>query len=180
MKSIDSLLSRYRRMRLNEERRVKRQAIINVTPADRREQALALFEVRCMIEDTHPDYFNMATFFAGEADDAADFTEALNGHICNSTACIAGFAVARFDKDFKTGYVDQRYIDYEAKGRDLLHLTRDQANRLFFGKYGPDAEYIVNKGDLDEVTKEQALFVLDHLIATGNVRWDLATGVADA
>lgn len=67
--------------------------------------------------------FDMTTFCKGR------------GPICETSACIAGSAVALFQPDAYTRWVSDTTIlsfDFEATAQDILGLTDEQAHTLFF------------------------------------------------
>lgn len=96
--------------------------------------------------------FNMADYISEEYDGYTDMT----GHMCDTTACIAGWAAAQ------TGdFCNVR--DVGTIAREYLGLDENQANALFFG-------HPINTLMLD-VTPAQAAAVLRRLARTGVVQW---------
>lgn len=79
----------------------------------------------------NPEHFDMSSFFDGCDDDPK-----LLGK-CNTTACIAGWAI-----HLSGCPVTELDLEHDL-GRDLLGLTEDQANTLFYEDYWPG--YIYNE-----------------------------------
>lgn len=83
---------------------------------------------------------------------------------CDTVACIAGHAYL-----LATGFSLQRAIDetdagtIETVAAEFLGLSHDQASDLFFD--------LPPEMALTEVTSEQAVAALRHLLATGEVSW---------
>lgn len=91
------------------------------------------------------NYFSMAGF------------ESMNS--CRTPACICGQA------NYLRGQAVGRsfYLGNTREARDWLGLTDRQANALFF----PDTDAWSN------ISREQAIATLRHLMATGKVNWSI-------
>jgi hypothetical protein len=97
-------------------------------------------------------------------------------HTCGTTACIAGYAVllaeptlmVRDQGPFCDDYCEGDYAPSNShrgplwvKAADWLGIDDDAAEKLFVSHTSAST------------TPEQAAQVLDHLIETGNVNWDI-------
>lgn len=76
---------------------------------------------------------------------------------CGTAACIAG----RTCYMFKPDTVIDKAVDVAT---DLLDLTSREADHLFLGKY--------THGDLADISRDQAVRVLDTFIETGVISWN--------
>lgn len=74
---------------------------------------------------------------------------------CGTAACIGGWAQALY------------HARTHADIGDILGLTRDQVSRLFYPHELPD-DY-----DWSDITPTQAVRVLDHLLTTEDVDWNV-------
>jgi hypothetical protein len=114
-----------------------------------------------MIENKRPPSvqpdldFHMAMFWEAPEDKGFG-PEDPEYHTCGTSACIAGWAVATFG----SGTTNQKEIFREA--RVLLNLTEGQADGLFL------------PADPDDHATKIAPTVMRHLVATGEVDWDIA------
>ena len=84
-----------------------------------------------------------------------------SGHNCGTVACLAGH-IYHMCPELEGG-------EWDAPA-EWLGLSSLDAYRLFFGIIPDRPEEGV---PLTDITLEQALIVLEHLKATGEVRWDL-------
>ncbi len=83
---------------------------------------------------------------------------------CGTCACVAGWSIALLGPP-------RSKLDDDGLAAELLGLDMDQAVHLFFG-WAPGNPAI-------ETTPEQAVRVLDHLLATGEVDWSVADAAAE-
>jgi hypothetical protein len=129
--------------------------------------------VRDLILDA-PQHFNMSYLVynpRGRYDATLE-----NLHTCNTTACIAGWAA------YAAGYRGNDSEEIEVIAADYLGLNHEptpvviggQAGQLFY----PPVFDAAPIGDRDssgyyQATPEQAAVVLNHLIETGEVKWDV-------
>lgn len=90
------------------------------------------------IEDTEHDYawkakegknkFNMSGYATVATDN--------DGNICGTICCIAGEAVRKFDPEaFERSLKKQEDLEFQNVATDLLGITEEQGNDLFFGKF---------------------------------------------
>lgn len=85
------------------------------------------------------------------------FTEGPSENFCGTTCCMAGLIA------FELGH---KGTDYVCEGANFLEIPFEQAEELFFG-VGRERSY-----DLEKITRDQAIEVLEILRATGEVQWD--------
>lgn len=131
-------------------------------------------QLRDRIAALPPNRFNLAFWFSNESRPDFDFfigktnKEAAEGS-CGSCACIAGHALAMFAPN------EPVTPDPGLAARHLLELTFDQASALFepINSIFWDEPYLIPI-QREQVTNQQAVIVLDHLIATGEVDWRIA------
>lgn len=91
---------------------------------------------------------------------------------CGTVACLAGWTV-ELNKSLFGDWLERS--DIKGAARLVLQLSQLEANRLFV----PIEASILRHpnhpgavlGDLNDVTTEQAVKVLDHLLETGEVDW---------
>ena len=88
-----------------------------------------MLEIAEVIE-IHEEKFNMSSYFSG--DDNDQITEELQSIDCNSTACIAGWAVALVDADQWITNTTGNSVCWLETGAKVLGLTDEQAMSLFF------------------------------------------------
>lgn len=86
-------------------------------------------------------------------------------HVCGSVACIGGWGDIIFENELKalTGPIKLEYTEIG----HILGLTHQQQNQLFF----PNPEELPGKKDMSEITLDEAIQTLTHLIETGEVNW---------
>jgi len=82
---------------------------------------------------------------------------------CGTVMCIAGWASAISGRKDNPAF-------YHA--RDFLGIDPKTSRHLFYAANHPDSE--VGEGPLDDITATQAVAVLRHLAATGEVDWTIA------
>lgn len=118
-----------------------------------------------------PEKFNLGSWFSSPV----KLPTAGAFHKCGTSACIAGWALVLFAPD-EPLYM----VDVPNDAAEILGLTNEQANDLFTPERADYAGEDDRPGGvlpdplwLGDVTNEQAVKVLDHLIATGEVRWDI-------
>lgn len=87
--------------------------------------------------------FNMANFH---------FYGVVNGQMCKTPSCICGWAITLWEHE-------DEYAGTMRRGKEILDLTRKQAEELFFPY------------DCLEKTPEEAAETLRRLAATGVVKW---------
>lgn len=117
----------------------------------------AILAVADAIEgSTIPDLaFNMNYFYVPMRDVSDPIDELVEAaHGCGTVACIAGWACAVFGETF-----DPRFD----RARDILGLTAEQGEQLFFADGALDG--------LQDIPKADAVAVLRHLAETGEVVW---------
>ncbi len=103
--------------------------------------------------------FGMETFCTDEDQRAA----------CGTAACVAGWAYALEHGVKILKKADLNDIEYGAA--DFLDLSGKQASMLFYADEGNRWQDYENR-DLNEVTREQAVWALRQLAETGEVpRW---------
>ena len=85
---------------------------------------------------------------------------------CGTACCIGGHACLLAGGPTPCGYA----------ARHWLGLSPVEAEALFLGHNLIDGEFTddYDHGGLDLLTRDQAIWVLDHLIATGNIDWTTA------
>lgn len=97
-------------------------------------------------------------------EDPNDPYSPLHHNFCGAVCCIAGFTYSQFDGD--KGFC--------TAGRHLGLSTR-QYEALFYGYNWDNTNRRMGKDfDLYEITPAQAARTIRHLIATGDVKWDLS------
>lgn len=105
-----------------------------------------------------PDSFNMGRYSYTYDPN----TDEESGHVCDTPACIAGWAYAmknNFDENLN-------WIKFESgMSAEYLGLTSEQASELFYGR-----GFSAAKRDI-EVSPEEAAKTLRHLAETGEVDW---------
>lgn len=82
-----------------------------------------------------------------------------SGHDCDTVACIAGHAVFLKEKHCTSSPPSTK--NYFNTARDWLGLTDREAGYLFLGVF-------MHK-PIDGITLDDAIFQLDHMIATGEI-----------
>lgn len=125
------------------------------------------------VKDGDPLGFNM-DMWIGLAD--PDFPEHCDktGHECGSVACIAGWAHSLSQPEVKLGELLEG--DSEVEGRKWLDLNHEEAQRLFLGgvgKYDDGWDNFEALVELGLVTQADALKVLEHTVATGDIDWTI-------
>ena len=84
----------------------------------------------------------------------------MSSYHCGTSHCIAGWATWLFAEG------DARLAESPEMAQELLGLTNDQADNLFY----PPAWQLAGKF-WEEITAPHAAKVIDHLISTGEVDW---------
>lgn len=91
-----------------------------------------------------------------------------SGHNCGTVACIAGWGAAvsgvpksRMTEDF----------DAETPAMEFMGLSEDQMDHLFYAKSHP---HFSSHKNWNNITQDQAVAVLRHLAATGEVDWSIS------
>jgi hypothetical protein len=126
------------------------------------------------VEDGDLLGFNMSQFMS-EANDYE--LEDKTGHSCGTVACIAGWAATLAYKgpvnnDGYTKVIASQWLD----------LNEEESYRLFYagiGKWKEDFDDCEDGLMLDEITKDDALVILDHAILTGEIKWELVDNFED-
>lgn len=93
-----------------------------------------------------------------------------SGHNCQTTACIAGYAAVL------SGAVKPDEVDADAHepGAAFLGLAGEAADSLFFARNHP--QYRSRGSRLwERITAPEAIAVLRHLAATGEVDWSISS-----
>lgn len=111
--------------------------------------------VRNVIANLPPERFNMnywAAYVENE-DDVENIVEVL--HNCGTVACIGGWTNAIFGDETESTYDAAKH----------LGLSDRTAHSLFY-PWGISKSF-------DEITIDEAIQVLDHLIETGEVDWSI-------
>jgi hypothetical protein len=114
--------------------------------------------------------FNMRDWISDTStDEALD----LSGHDCGTTACIGGWAIARWGKSGRCKGTSvpraQKIARYESPfdvAKVLLDLDQDTASDLM----APDYR-LRGHGRLGDLTQARAVATLRHLAETGEVKW---------
>lgn len=105
-------------------------------------------------------YFNMSDWCLNEIE-VARYDARYPDNICGTPACIGGWAQAiRKQEQIESGEV--RTVDFGTDADDWLGLTEDETEALFYPE--TDAEW-------KDITREQAIAHLEHIIETGEVNW---------
>lgn len=125
----------------------------------------AIKKVRRHLGKIKARHFDMSDFFVlgdGEYTEIARKKFRTNGEAlegsCGTAACIAGHALALL---LPTEPIP---ADPEEAARKLFGLSREEGHDLFVPHYHTN----------DRTTRAQAVRVLDHLLATGEVDWNAA------
>lgn len=114
--------------------------------------------VRDTIALLPPERFNMATWGGLQTNIYAQLVDQFQlKHDCGTCGCIGGWAQALLSKKGEPE---------EFEPRDLLGLTSDEAEELFYPRLPNDRLW-------NSVTIPEAVKVLDHLIETGKVDWSI-------
>lgn len=114
--------------------------------------------------------FNMCDFLAAADQQHPDHS----GRACGTVACIGGWAYSLAKHATPPAYVE-RYSpaaqDVFDTARDFLALTEESAERLFFVEGLKSDGYGADDEDLERITPAQAVAVLRHAAATGEIDW---------
>lgn len=120
--------------------------------------------LRKMIAEAPPERFNMRCFFQAEGEPAgASPPIGWRTPHCGTAACIGGFAAIRWREG------RSRYRRLERIAADALGLNSVVADRLFYAT-GAAWRRVVGEdllGYLDEISRDDALAVLDIIIEEG-------------
>lgn len=133
-------------------------------------------QVRDMILDA-PQHFNMQHLISSKANTYQETLE--NLHTCGTTACIAGWAAYaagyRGNDNEQIEVIAAEYLGLDTGDEPFYIMVGGEARKLF---YPP----IIYRDDDDgdailyyQATAEEAAVVLNHLIETGEVKWDLVS-----
>lgn len=115
-----------------------------------------VMRVRDFLDRLPDEQFNMDDYLVWDGPEnlySMPIGRAVN--VCGTAACIAGWTQVIFDPD--------RELDDDL-ARVALGLTHPQAEALF-----------MPSGDRDKLTRKQAVTVLDHYLATGEIDWSVAS-----
>lgn len=108
------------------------------------------------------DYFRIEGRSVIAKDSVDDAIMSRISNPCGTSACIAGeaalLAKQEYENEFDT--VFENIEGVHGVAQEYLDLTGDQSFWLFFGTF--------NYGDLDTVTKKQAIEAIDFMIDNGN------------
>lgn len=111
--------------------------------------------------------FNMGCYFQeGSDDDEEPEFHDQTGHLCGTTACIAGWAIALEDGVDRLHMMSRNSANTFDRAQSILGLTYDQAEQLFLRRDHADSQ-----DDLDRTTDDQAIATLKRLAETGEVSW---------
>jgi hypothetical protein len=88
---------------------------------------------------------------------------------CNTCACIAGHTLVVLEPNARTPR-DETGIT--ARAAKLLGLSKTKAGRLFIPDFCDN--WFIENTVMENVTRKQAVRVLNHLIETGEVDWSYA------
>jgi hypothetical protein len=120
-------------------------------------------KVRDHIANLPPEHFRMdwwvATLSERGYNHKPPSREQLINHTCGTCACIGGWTMALLGKT-------EDLLGPEDDAGKLLGLSASQADKLFY-PHGTGKSY-------SEYTIPDAVAVLDHLLATGEVNWSAA------
>lgn len=132
-----------------------------------------LTQIAEWLEAGAPHKAGISQFNMNKLIDTASYTNSPNPiHGCGTACCIAGAAI-QFTQENKNLPPMDRLPAISANWQqagELLRLQDDLAYALFFGE-NLEGKWIV---DLEEVTAKDAAKVIRHLLATGEVDWNLA------
>jgi hypothetical protein len=120
-------------------------------------------KVRDHIASLPPERFDVSRFFGLGSDELPEDAEtAKAGQFvtnCGTTACVGGWTLAVLDPEHSI-------FGAPVRAAELLGIDRSEARELFYGGICVSAE------------QRQAVAVLDHLLATGEVDWSVTEQVA--
>jgi hypothetical protein len=118
--------------------------------------------------------FNMSGWVADPGEEAC--AEDHSRHMCSTTACIAGWTVALFDKvsaaEMHSMVGDHvALVGIESRATELLGLSVGQAHALFYAEGSGKL--------LEDVTPEEAIATLRDLAESEHIQWHLHCGGAE-
>lgn len=110
----------------------------------------------------HPEKFNMSEWMSENIRMLDVEAEELY-HMCGTSACIAGHAVAMFRPDINL----KEFCDFAGEGKSILGL--DDLDGAYYILFNPSKA--AHGIDVKDVTNLHAAKCLRHLAATGKVDW---------
>lgn len=138
-------------------------------------------------EKGQPERLNMSSFFS--VDPAISYDEIYtpeNGHgmradkkayenFCGTSACIAGTAAILFHDEVEKELAGS-YAGWQMRGKIALGLGYDSAQELFFARSVryPSGVQVSPDTVLDSLSIEDAIAVLQNLLDTGQVDWNVS------
>jgi hypothetical protein len=125
-----------------------------------------LQRIRDLIASQPPEALKMDAWFTGadydlkwnDEDQLVSIVIPEIEHTCGTAACIGGWAMVQLSHDLGTQDIPSP-DGFSTEARNFLGLTPTQAGELFY------------PSNITARTQADALATLDHLIATGEVKW---------